>query len=149
MPSPLLGCYRIIRTIRWNRFGCFLTGSLNRRPSLTSPTATLTNPYALCGYAISAVFVLLAKKWNPKSETPRVRQLFYFAISMAAAALFGGLFLAWHQLSTSSSTAPPCNVTQSSSGNRNPNINSCGSGTVTVQNGTTSSSQTKREEKAK
>lgn len=116
---------------------------------MANPVATLTNSYALCGYAISVVFVLLSKKWNPRSETPRVRQLFYFAIFIAAVALLGGLFLAWHQLSGSSSAAPPCTVTQSSSGNQSPNVNSCGSGTVTVQNGTAPATQSKPEEKAK
>jgi len=102
---------------------------------MTGTVAAITSPIALCAYVISATFGLLAKKWNSKSDKPRDKQLFYLAAALSVVALSGGLFLAWHQLPKPAPPPPPCRVVQSSSGNQSPNVNSCGSGTVTVQSG--------------
>jgi hypothetical protein len=98
--------------------------------------ATITQPIALCAYVISAVFGLLAKKWNSRSDRPRDRQLFYLAVTLSVAALGGGLLLAWHQLSKPALSTAPGPVVQSSSGEQSPNVNSSGSGAVTFQSGT-------------
>lgn len=97
--------------------------------------ATMTSPIALCAYVISAVFGLLARTWKSKNDGPRDRRLFYLAATLSVLALSGGLFLAWHQLAKPAPTTPSGTFTQSSSGDQSPNVNSSGSGAVTVQSG--------------
>lgn len=109
--------------------------------------ATITDPIALCAYVVAAVFGLLTLKWNPKSDRPRDRQLFYFAVTVSFVALFGGLFLAWRK--SSATTPTPSPVVQSSSGSLSPNVNSSGSGTVIVQGGTESTAPKQVPEKKK
>jgi hypothetical protein len=117
---------------------------------MVTSTAVITHPIALCAYVISAVFVLLTKKWNPKSDKPRDRQLFYLAATVAIVALVGGLSLAWQQIQRKSRLAVPIPVNQTSFGDQSPNVNSSGSGSVTVQTGNTSPpSSAKPEEKKK
>jgi hypothetical protein len=98
--------------------------------------AAITQPIALCAYVISAVFGLLARKWNSQGNRPRDRQLFYLAATLSLVALGGGLLLAWHQLPKPTLSTTPGPVVQSSSGDQSPNVNSSGSGEVTVQSGT-------------
>lgn len=103
---------------------------------MSNTVATITNPIALCAYVISAVFGLLTLKWNPKSDKPRDRQLFYLAVTLSVIALVGGILLAWHQLPKPTPQAESVPVLQNSSGNQSPNVYSSGSGAVTVQSGT-------------
>jgi hypothetical protein len=111
-----------------------------------SIVATITDPIALCAYVVAAIFGLLTLKWNPKSDRSRERQLFYFAVAISFVALFGGLFLAWHKSPAPTPTTPGP-VVQSSSGNQSPNVNSSGSGSITVQSGTADTAATKPEKK--
>jgi len=102
---------------------------------MKSSIAAITNPISLCAYALFLVFSLLAKKWNAKSDKSRDRRLFQLAAFLAIVSLAGGLFLAWRQQSSSAAQATATTVVQGSSGNQSPNINSPGSGPVTVQIG--------------
>lgn len=108
--------------------------------TMTIPIATITNPIALCAYVLCAVFGLLARHWNAPGTRPQdrkqSRQLFYLAAFLSIAALAGGLSLAWHQTAKPPQpTAPTAPVLQQSTGDQSPNINSSGSGTVSVQIG--------------
>jgi hypothetical protein len=96
---------------------------------------TITNPISLCAYVLFLVSSLLAKKWKVESDKPYHRQLFHFFASLAVVTLAVGLVLAWRQQSNAAYQTPASSVTQSSSGNQSPNINSSGSGPVTVQIG--------------
>src|ERR1700690_1586559 len=97
--------------------------------------AAITNPISLCAYVFSVVFGLLAKRWSAKSERPRDLWLRRLAGFLAITLVAGGLFLAWRQQSGSARQTPATTVVQSSSGNQSPNINSSGSGPVTVTSG--------------
>ncbi len=103
---------------------------------MATPIAAITNPIALCAYVVCAVFGLLARHWNSRGDRPRDRRLFYLAAFLAVGALAGGLSLAWHQTAKPPQPGPPAGpVVQQSSGDQSPNINSSGSGAVSVQIG--------------
>lgn len=102
---------------------------------MSMSVSTITDPIALCAYVVAAVFGLLAKKWSNKNKRPQDRQLFYLAASVAVLALAGGLFLAWQRIPRPQPAPQSAPVVQSSSGSQSPNIQSSGSGAVTVQYG--------------
>jgi hypothetical protein len=102
---------------------------------MSTTIAAITHPIALCAYVISVVFGLLAKKWNSKSNKPGDRYLFYLAAFLSVATVAGGLLLAWHQLPKPAPLIPSNPVVQNSSGDQSPNVNSSGSGSVSVQIG--------------
>jgi hypothetical protein len=61
--------------------------------------STVTHPIALCAYVVSAVCWLAYKKWKPESRARGHRLLFYLTASVSAAALVGGLCLAYLRVS--------------------------------------------------
>jgi len=125
----------------------------------------ITNPIALCAYALSLVFGLLAKMWNSKGSQNFSRSLFRLAVFVSVTALLGGLALAWYQTPHSPSamaepasrsaatnalpggTAAPQSVTQTTSGTNSPNVQNSGSGSVSVQIGNPPNPQDKPPEK--
>jgi hypothetical protein len=114
----------------------------------------ITHPIALCAYVLSLVFGLLAKMWSSKGRKTFHRQLFRLAVFVSVTALVGGLILAWYQTARAPSSAPepamknaassnPAGsgvisvpaASQTSSGPNSSNIQNGGSGSVTVQYG--------------
>lgn len=120
----------------------------------------VTNPIALCAYALSLVFGLLAKMWNSKGSQSFSRPLFRLAVFVSVTALLGGLALAWYQTphapasmepaqKSAAAPAPAPQLTQSSSGANTANVQNSGSGSVTVQIGNSPNPQDKPVEKKK
>jgi hypothetical protein len=104
-------------------------------PNIGETVSAITHPISLCAYVIAAVFGVLAKHWDSSSDRPRDRQLFYLAVTLSVVALGGGLFLGWKQIPSKSIGSVSVPITQTSFGDQSPNINSSGSGSVSVQNG--------------
>jgi glucan phosphoethanolaminetransferase (alkaline phosphatase superfamily) len=114
----------------------------------------ITHPIALCAYVLSLVFGLLARMWSSKGRKSFHRQLFHLAVFVSVTALVGGLILAWYQTARApssasepaaknASTSNPTGsgatsvpaVSQTSSGPNSSNVQNSGSGSVTVQYG--------------
>ncbi len=108
--------------------------------------AVITQPLALCALVVSSAFASMAK-WSPRARNSQTQ--FYLMWSLAAVALIGGLFLAWQQLPKQTVEQSVKDVIQTSIGDQSPNVNSSGSGSVTVQVGTPAAHPPKPEEKKK
>jgi hypothetical protein len=104
--------------------------------------ATIKDPIALCAYALSLVFGLLARNWKSRSELPRDRKLFSLAVVLAIVSTIGGLTLAWLKTKPKidSTAGGPITVEQESCGDNASNNATIGGGTITNQTNTTNNS---------
>jgi hypothetical protein len=98
---------------------------------MTSSSAVITHPIALCAYVLFLVFGLLAKRWSASSHRRDDRALFWLAAGLGVLALAGGLTLAWRQTATPQGTASAAGAsgrpsTQTTSGNNSAIISGSG-----------------------
>jgi hypothetical protein len=102
---------------------------------LATDITAITNPISLCAFVFSAVITLLAHKWDSKHKTAQTRQLFFLTASLSILIVAGALLLALHQSHTSATPGASSTVEQRSHGDQSPNIDSSGTGSVSVQIG--------------
>jgi energy-coupling factor transporter transmembrane protein EcfT len=93
--------------------------------------AAVSQPIQLLAFTLLIVAGLLRKFWKSKIGT----RLFYIFLFMAITTFLCGLYMTWQQFEKPAIHSSPGSVVQSSSGDNSPNVNSSGSGSVTVQSG--------------